>query len=133
MSKWHAIDGHPEAKTLKVLFHIPIPDEKNLAGVSYRNAIVGSEFGGKSKLTILDADEKGAIAFGAVYEVYEQVGLMPNATADQVRHIIDKRYDELATSTWAVLKTKLKWWGLRHDASTTDGIQSASSGEHGHA
>jgi len=64
-----------------IAFHIPVPNTNNLAGVSYRTALVRSGIGGVTSLpdgdgtggTISAAEKTAIMTTGSVFEVVEVV------------------------------------------------------------
>lgn len=118
MSNYHITDLSPKEDKVKVIFHIPIPDENNSAGVNLRTALAQyiSNAGITASAVPWDvSSEETQILNGMLYEHSETVYVDANLTLVQKRNIIDARYTVLTTQAVSKIQSILKYWGLNRD------------------
>jgi hypothetical protein len=119
MANWHARTGDADGNSFEVLFHIPVPNTNNRAGVNYRTALVGSGLGGATVMTEgvaagqITTAEKTQILAGALYEHREIIYTNPTESLAQLQARIDARFTVLSSTIDAQLRNRLGAWG--HD------------------
>ena len=109
---------------IRLLYHIPVPEAQNEAGVSYRTAIVKSGAGGATALPDagdgdnpegweIGAAEKAAILDGSLYEHGASVKITPAQYASQAALLAAVRADYAASKTIIRqrLQRGLRFWG----------------------
>jgi len=126
MADIHVLDMN--RNELRVVFHIPVPDANNVAGVSYREALVHSGRAGKSVLLDaadpdnprgweIGANEKTALSSGAMLEHVEQIHVLPEDWADlsRLREKVFASYDAVKNAARERAQYGLRFWGLAQD------------------
>ena len=122
MSDYHILTVSPDKKTATVVFRIPIPDELNKAGKSYRTALVekltheSSTGAIESKSPFSSSEELTQVQNGEVYEVRTSVRFSSLfITNAQRRDELDAKFKELKDKVVTQVKTELEWWGYKRD------------------
>jgi len=122
MADYHVLTMSPDKKTVNVVFRIPIPDEKNKAGKSYRVALVekltheSSTGTIESKSPFSSSAELTQVQSGEVYELLTSVRFSSLfLTNAQRRDELDAKFNELKTKIVNRLKTELEWWGYKRN------------------
>jgi len=122
MSDYHVLTVSPDLKTVIVVFRIPVPDEQNQAGKSYRAALVEkltyeSPTGTiESKSPFSTTEELTQVQNGEVFEVLTSVRFSSlSLTNAQRRDELDAKFNELKTRALTLLKRELEWWGFKRD------------------
>jgi len=117
MSNYHVLDTGLRNNWSKVAFHIPIPDETNVANYNLRTALSEYKSGYESEVPYIDSAEQDQITAGEIYEHIESVTFtiaMPNV--DRIS-MLDAMYTALETDMLNKIRLKLKFWGYSKDVS----------------
>lgn len=113
--------GDTGGNRFNILFHIPIPNVNNDAGITYRTALVGSGLGGLTRMETgvgagkITAAEATQIANGEIYEHEEFMTTYPGEAATGLRNRVDARYTQLANASGDFLKelqNQLRFYGF---------------------
>ena len=109
---------------VRLVFHIPVADEVNQVGVSYREALVKSGEGGSSVLPDaadpdnpkdweIGAAEKAKLQSGEIMEVVETMHVLPSEfeTPAALRNKAIARYNAISRTVAHRLAAKLRFWG----------------------
>lgn len=117
MSNYHVLVVTEKLTKAQVVFHIPIPEENNTAGVSLRTALY--QYQGNDTIVSVIPDhatnfsgENADIQSGAIYE-HSKVVVFTNAnnTPAQKQGEMDNMYTSLAVSVLETIRKVLKYWG----------------------
>ena len=117
MSNYHVLDSS-RRDTVRIAFHIAIPDENNAAGINLQTA--ASQYLSET-ITIIPwlqsafPTEYTQIQNGEIYEYVENIQYNANGTDIQKRNKIDARYTFMISIIQDRLREKLKFWGLNRD------------------
>lgn len=112
------------SENISIVFHIPVPDQANKAGVSYRTAIaslIGTDELGNpvvSSVPWLEADfpqEYADIQAGIVYEVSKMLRLPAEWTPIQKQDRIDAYYNTLKGELLAEAQQRFSFWGFNRN------------------
>ena len=120
MSDYHILAGRPDGNQLRVVFHLPVPDESNAVGVNYRVALAmhkGSQQPSIVPASLLGADEQTALDDGVLYELVWAFDTNPEMTLLDKRDALDAKYADLASSVISQLQTRLGYYGYSRDVS----------------
>jgi hypothetical protein len=116
VANWHARQGDDFGNAFSIIYHIPIPNVNNAAGVSYRTALVQAGLNTTvmaegSGAGLVSTAEKNSIAAGAIYEHVETVYSRPAETAAQLKARIDQRFTDLTAEIQAKFAKQFTYWG----------------------
>lgn len=121
MSDYHVLTGDRYGNKFRIAYHIPLPDQNNRAGVSYRTAVVNSGLGGTTSLTEgtgagqISAAEKAQIEAGERVEIVEDFATNPGESAAQAKTRIKARCAVLTAKVQAELAHRLTYYGFAGD------------------
>ena len=118
MSNYHILSADKYGNSFSVVFHIPVPDQDNDVGYSYRTAIVEWQGGAAniaSSVPFISGAELTQMQAGELYEVSETFNSNPIETLTQKRDRLDIRYGELVTEVQADFQDSLGYWGYNRD------------------
>ena len=106
-------------ETVTVVFHIPIPDQNNDAGVPYRTAVASlvnaESISAVPWLQTDFSDEHTAIQAGAVYEASRSVRLPAGLTPVQKRDRLDAYYNHIKSEILSEIQDRMAFWGFNRD------------------
>lgn len=108
---YHILDSSKKDHEVKVVFHIPVPDENNTAGISLQTALAQYKPFTESAAPEISAIEQTQLENGALYEKTETVAYDGNMNNAQKQAIIDNRYTLLMSHIVKKIRTTLKYWG----------------------
>lgn len=107
------------SENISIVFHIPVPDQNNNAGVSYRTAIaslVDAESVSAVPWLMADfPDEYADIQAGVIYECSRMLRLPAEWTPTQKRDRIDAYYNTLKGELLNEAQQRFSFWGLNRD------------------
>lgn len=120
MSNYHILSADRYGNSYRVVFHVPVPDQTNEVGYSYRTAIVEQQTSTeeplvRSVVSFITGTELTQLQAGELYEVAEPFHSNPNETLAQKRTRLDARYAEVVTETQARFQKTLGYWGYSRD------------------
>lgn len=111
MADKHVLTGGTDGYSVRVAFHIPIPDVTNEAGLSYRSLIADNE-DTASEVHDISQTEQDALNDGSLWEAVVAFNLnMGHSTADN-KALLDALYTETVDSVQAEFQNKYKYYGL---------------------
>lgn len=114
---YHVLTQRKNARTVDVVFHIPIPDDINAADYSLRSAV--SELIGTSTFTSqvpwLTGQEVTDLQNGILFEQMETVKFLATDDDTQKQTKIENRFTVTSTNIVDKLKTILKFWQFNSD------------------
>ena len=117
MANYHVLAVTPKLTRANVVFHIPIPDENNAAGVSLRLAVYQYQ-GNDTIVSVVPghatnfSGENADMQSGAIYEYPRAVVFTSaNNTPVQKQGEMDSMYTSLAVSALGTIRKVLKYWG----------------------
>lgn len=117
MSDCHILAGDKYGNRYRVVFHIPVPDQVNAVGVSYRMALV-QYLGGateiKSEIPELGT-ELTQLQAGELVEYGESFYSNPNETLAQKQVKLDARFNEVKNEVLQDWQDVLSYWGYSRD------------------
>lgn len=117
----HVLDQADDRKTVNLIFHIPLPVENNVVGISLQTAVVGY-LGGADAITskVGDAGELTAMKAGTIFEMpvnfrfsSTEAELDDNAKLAE----ISAYYNQMVTEIQALTRNRLAYWGFQTDVS----------------
>lgn len=118
MSDYHVMYMSKKDR-VEVVFHFPVPDTTNFAGVSYRTALVEylTRDGGTitSAYPGIDSGELTQMQAGEVYERTETVVFDGKLTNAQKRDVIDAIWTARNSAFLAKFQEGLTFWGYDRD------------------
>lgn len=114
MSDYHVMAGDDAGNAFTVAFHVPVPDQDNYVGYSYRQAVVdilGGASNIKSSCPFINPAELTQMQAGEVFEITALFYSYPgeNLAAKQAR--LDTMHGEIVTATQQLYINKLGYWG----------------------
>ena len=113
---YHILAADSFGNSFQVAFHIPIPDQNNDVGYSYRSAIVEWQGGDVSSIVpFIEADELAQLKAGELYEVVRQFDSNPGETLLVKRDALDALYAVVSASVHGLRATMLQYWGYSRD------------------
>jgi len=120
MADYHILRGSADGNSLTVVFHVPIPDQNNTAGINLRTAL--SELNGGSVESVLPSNrlgtgEQAALDAGALYEHVFEYHTRPGMDAAEKQAELDQRYSNLSTGIANQVANQLEYWGYGRDVS----------------
>lgn len=118
MADYHILDGSADGNNYRIIFHIPVPDEDNEAGINLRTAL-SETFGGDMVSAVpanrLGAGEQDALNSGELYEHSYSYNTNPDVTLLQKRDELDAKFSSFSTSIPNELQKRLAYWGYGRD------------------
>lgn len=110
-----------ENGTFQLVYHVPVANGNNAAGVNYRTALVRSGLGGTTRLPdgdgtagTISAAEKTQITAGSVYEVVRSLDVTQGGaqtTGPQIQAYITEDYTAAAAEATQTLGRMLAQYG----------------------
>jgi len=118
MADIHVLEGTRSGAgyTYRVVFHIPVPDITNEAGVSYREAVVQAKADTKSVLVDIDSTEQAKLDSGELWEEVATFRTHPARKDDAER--LKALYEETKTRLQKEFAERFKYTGLTLSAKT---------------
>lgn len=116
MSDYHILSSDPYGNTFQVVFHFPVPDLDNQAGVNFRTAVV-EWLGGApvvSRLPNVGAEQTQLDA-GELHERVYPFNSNPNDNLAAKRAVLEAMYASKLSSVTAELQKVLSYWGYAGD------------------
>ena len=116
MSNYHILESNEEDNQVRIVFHIPVPNENNSAGANLRQAL--SQFRANPGSAVpwqQSGTEYEAIQNGEIYEHDIRQRYKPDLTNAQKQTAIDNNYNNLKTKIANRLRKTLKYWGKNRD------------------
>jgi len=118
MSDYHILDNRPDGNQLRVVFHLPVPNENNAVGLNKRTALI--EYLGGPQVSVLPesrlgAGEADALAAGELYELVWQYDTNPGETLLNKRDALDAKFTSFSNGVIAQLEVRLDFWGYGRD------------------
>lgn len=113
---YHILESNEEDNEARIVFHIPVPDENNIAGVNLRQAL--SQFRVNPGSVVpwqQSGTEYDAIQNGEIYEHIIKQRYKPDLTDLQKQTALDNKYNNLKTKIQNRLRKILKYWGINRD------------------
>lgn len=116
MSNYHILESNEKDNQVRIVFHIPVPDENNIADVSLRTALSQWRLNPGSAVPWQQSGtEFEAIQNGEIYEYVISQRYKPDLTNAQKQTAIDNKYNNLKTKIANRLRKILKYWGINRD------------------
>jgi len=124
MSDYHVRESSRDGRSVRVIFHVPVPVEVNQSGKPLRDSISeGGEVRGndgsvrkvRSELKRLDSAERINLENGVIVEVVESIHFKANATKIQKTNKIDAKFNKLKNSALKRTRTKFELFGLNRN------------------
>lgn len=97
------------------IFHIPVPNVLNTAGISYRTALKEYRTGtdiAVPGLDVSDPAEYAAIGNGEVYEYKTMVEYSANLSNAQKKQAIENEYIAKKDTILSVIQARLEFWQM---------------------
>ena len=119
MSDYHILTSDRYGNSYQVVFHVPIPDQANQAGYSYRTALVEWQ-GGSSNITSRIPNPGTELTQLQSGELFEEIRIffsVPAETLLEKRNRLDAMFANVVSDTQARLQAILGYWGYSHDVS----------------
>ena len=114
MSDYHVLEMSVKQQWVNVVFHIPIANENNNAGVNYRTAVANAYV--DLQVPWIDGEvEHTQIINGEIYEYENKVEFNAGLTILQKRDIIDAKFTLLSASIQNKINKRFTLWGLNRD------------------
>jgi hypothetical protein len=114
MSDYHIEEADRQANTFSVVMHIPIPEQDNAVGVSYRDALV-AYLGGADAITSDYSGEEAQLKAGALFEQRVVFYSNPQQDLPDKRGAIDALYVEAVSKVQQQMQNRLAYWGYSRD------------------
>ena len=112
---YHILNSRELDQSVRVAFHIPIPNANNSVGVNYRTALKQFKPFTASQVPWLTGTEVTQLQNGELYEYMGTVVYRVKASDVDKQTIIDAEYNELRGGTkksiLKKLQAQLKYWG----------------------
>jgi hypothetical protein len=120
MSDYHILRANIDLRTIDVVFHIPIPDTDNFAGVSFREALVRDQGGADNIVSVLPelvgTQEETDLKAGALLEYTETFRFSSiNLTNVQRRNEVANRFTTLTTDKVDEIHVTHNFYGYHAD------------------
>jgi len=117
MSNYHVLTTSEPDHEIKVVFHIPLADTNNSAGVSYRTALQQSGLNpGRPQSSVpWLTTEQADLDSCALVERQETIYVNAYLSNSEKRDILDARYTALTSIVPTKIQALLKWWGTDRD------------------
>jgi hypothetical protein len=115
---YHILDGEEDARTYRVVFHIPVPDEANVAGVNLRVALAEDVSVDKTSIVPaarLGVGEQNDLDTGALFELHVAYTRKQGNTQVQDRDALDAKYTTMVPMIQNQLRDEYKYWGFSRD------------------
>ena len=118
MADIHILEGTRSGAGIayRVVFHIPVPDVTNEAGISYQQAVVQAKADTKSVLTDIDSTEQAKLDSGELWEEVVTFRTHPARKDDAER--LKALYEETKTRLQKEFAERFKYTGLTLSAKT---------------
>jgi len=116
MSNYHVLNQHQKEHRVSVVFHVPIPDQNNFAGVNLRVAV--KQFLESTVETItsqcpfIDAGELTQLQNGELFEFVDEIDVDNLSTKAERKAQLDARFATISAIVAARVEKELDFWGL---------------------
>lgn len=111
MANYHILEVGLAGDQARVVFHIPVPNENNSAGMNLREALI--QFRSFStKVPFINPNEENLIINGEIFELIESVTFDPELTNAQKNQIIKDRAIVLLQTFPDKIRSILEFWGF---------------------
>ena len=114
MANYHALDGDTKGGGVTIAFHIPVPNDDNVAGTStLRQAIVDDpDQRTDSRVPGIESAEQTQLTAGELLEVVKFIRFPPGTSLVEIRNKVDAEYQFLTSDTVNNLRYKYALWGF---------------------
>jgi len=110
------LNGDEGARTYRLAFHIPVPNEPNQVGVNLRTAVSQDAALNKtSQVPWITTAEQQALSDGELVEVIVSYTRPSKNTTSQDRDAIDTKYTAMVASVQDRIRDEYRFWGFDRD------------------
>ena len=111
MSDYHVMDGEEDARTYRVAFHVPVPNENNSVGTNLQTALSeDSALNKTSAVPWIATPEQTQLNNGALFEVLESYTRPRGNSLAQDQAALDARFTALVAAVGNRIRDEYKFW-----------------------
>lgn len=116
MSNYHVLNQHQKEHKVSVVFHVPIPDQANFAGVNLRVAtkqfLESTVETITSRCPFIDAGELTQLQNGELFEFVDEIDVDNLLTKAERKAQLDARFAAISAIVAARVEKELDFWGF---------------------